>query len=75
MSWAILIPLITQYGLPFVQHLWSLFQNGTPPTEADWAELRKLAAQTANSQMVDALTRAGIPLDSPQAMALLGLTK
>jgi len=74
MNWPMLIPLIVRYGVPFAEKMWNLFTKGGVPTEADWAELRALSDQTAKSQMTDALIRAGIPLDSDEAKALLALT-
>ena len=75
MSWAVIVPLIVQYGLPFAQKIWSLWTTGTDPTQSDWDALMKLANQTPLSQMQDALTRAGIPLDDPRAAAFLALVK
>ncbi len=73
MSWALLIPLIVQYGLPLAESLWQKWSTGTAPTQADWDQLKALAAQTPLTQMTDALTRAGIPLTDPHAVALLAL--
>jgi hypothetical protein len=73
MSWAVLIPIILQYGLPFAEKLFALATTNNPPTQADWDALKVLADQTPETQMQAALTRAGIPLDSPQAVALLAL--
>jgi hypothetical protein len=73
MNWAMLIPVIVKYGVPFAEKMWTLFSAGGVPTAADWAELKRLSNQTANTQMTDALTRAGIALDSDEAKALLAL--
>ena len=75
MNWTMLVPLIVKYGIPFAEKIWKLFTAGGVPTEADWLELRALSDQTARSQMTDALIRAGIPLDSNEAKALLALVK
>ena len=75
MGWATLIPIILQYGVPLAEKLWQLASSGKDPAQADWDALKALTNQTALSQMQDALTRAGIPLDSPQAVALLALVK
>lgn len=69
--WATLIPVILQYGLPFAEKLWQQWTSGKDPTQADWDALKGLAQNTARSQMVAALARAGIPLDDPKAVALL----
>jgi len=73
MNWTVLIPIILQYGVPFAEKIWTLFSSGKAPSQADWDELKKLAAQTATTQMTDALVRAGIDLNSDTAKALLAL--
>ncbi len=75
MSWAALIPLILEYGLPFAERIWTLWSSKAEPTQADWDALTKLANQTPLSQMQDALARAGIPLDDPRALPFLDLVK
>ena len=73
MTWATLIPLIAQYGIPFVTKLidkWTNNPNGAP-TAAEWQELVTLSQQTAKTQMLAALSRAGIDPNSPQGQALL----
>jgi hypothetical protein len=74
MNWAILIPIIAQYGLPLAESLFQKWSAGAVPTQADFDQLRALAAQTASDRMKLALARAGIPLDDPKALALLALT-
>lgn len=73
MSWELIITLINQYGLPLAYKLWQLAESKLPPTQADWDILNALASQTAKSKLIDALNRAGIPLDDPKAVALLAL--
>lgn len=69
--WASLIPVILQYGVPFAEKVWQKWSSGNNPTQADWDELKALGKNTARSQMLDALSRAGIALDDPKAVALL----
>ena len=69
--WQILIPVITQYGLPFAQKIWEKWTSGANPTPQDWADLTAMSQQTALSQMKSALARAGIPETDPHAVALL----
>ncbi len=69
--WATLIPVIAQYGIPFAESLWTKWTSGKDPTAQDWADLKALAGQTAKSQMLAALGRAGIDPASPQGVALL----
>jgi hypothetical protein len=73
MTWAILIPLIAQYGLPLVQQLVQKWESGAAPTAADFTVLLAASQQTAKSQMTAQLTAAGIPLTDPHAVALLAL--
>jgi hypothetical protein len=75
MTWVTLIPLIAQYGLPYVEQLWKLWTTGTPPTQADFDNLRSLASQTASDRMKANLTAAGIPLTDPHAVSLLALVQ
>jgi hypothetical protein len=75
MNWAILLPIIAQYGLPLAEKLWQKWTTGAMPTQADWDELDAITRQTAQDRMKANLTAAGIPLDSPQAQALLALAK
>ncbi len=71
MDWVTIAALILQYGLPFVEKLIANWTNKTPVTPAEWAVLVALGQNTALSQMKAALTRAGIPLDDPRAIAIL----
>jgi len=73
MGWEALIPIIAQYGIPLAEKLFQKWTSGTPPTQADFDELRALANQTAADQMKARLAAAGIPLDSPQGKQLLAL--
>ena len=75
MSWAILAPLIAQYGLPFAELIYQRWASGASPTQADFDQLRALGSQTAQDRMKLKLAQAGIPLDSPQAVALLALAQ
>jgi hypothetical protein len=76
MPWVTLVPLLLQYGLPFVDKLitfWTTNPNAVP-TQAEWQSLMALANQNARTQMLSALARAGIDPASPQGVALLALT-
>lgn len=75
MTWAALIPLIIQYGLPYAEQLWKLWQSNTAPSQADWDQLKVLAQNTAYSRMQDALRQQGIDPASPQGQALLALVR
>ena len=73
MSWAALIPVIVQYGVPVAEQLWKLITAGGAPTQADWDTLKKLATQNATSQMLVVLEQNGIDPNSPQGKAFLAL--
>ena len=75
MTWTLIISLIAKYGLPLAESLWTKWRSGAEPTDADWAELRKLSEQTAHSQILDGLKRAGIDVESEEAKNLLALVE
>lgn len=70
---AALLPLIIQYGLPFAESVFNKVTSGAQVTAQDFADLRALAAQSATDRMKVVLAAHNIPLDSPQAVALLAL--
>lgn len=71
MNWAVLIPIIAQYGLPFAESVFQKWTSGNPPTQSDFDQLRTMLEQTAKDRMTAALQRAGIASDSDQGKALL----
>lgn len=73
MGWEVLLPVILQYGVPFAEQLWQNAQSSAAPTQAQWDTLKGLASQTAQTQLMDALKRAGVPLTDPKAVALLAV--
>lgn len=73
MNWALLIPIIANYGLPLAEKLWQKWSTKGEPTQADWDELKALGMQTFHSQLLAALTRNGISVDDPRAKELLKL--
>lgn len=75
MNWALLIPIIAQYGLPLAEKLWQKWASKGEPTQADWDELKALGAQTMESQLLAALVRNGISVDDPRAVELLKLVR
>lgn len=75
MDWGIIAQLIVQVGLPAVEKIIANWQNKAPVTVEEFQAVRALAVQnTARARMIYSLQAAGIPLDSPQAKALLALT-
>ena len=73
MTWAVIIPLIVQYGLPVAEKLFQLFTSNATPTQADWDSLKALGTATRKQDMTLALIRNGIDPTSPQGVALLAL--
>lgn len=74
MNWAILIPIIIQYGLPFAEKLVEKWSSGGAPSLTDIQELKALASKNAKDILLARLVAAGIDPASPQAQALLALT-
>lgn len=73
MPWPLIIQLIGQYGLPLAELLWKKWGSTDLPTQADWDQLKALAAQNAKAQMMAALIRNGVDPNSAQGQALLAL--
>lgn len=69
-----IISLIVQVGYPVAVKLIDKVFTKSPVTQADWDSIKADAAQTAKDRMKAQLVAAGIALDSPQAVALLGMT-
>ena len=73
MTWAALLPLILEYGIPIAEKLWTLLQSNAAPTAADWEALKALGLSTRKQDMTAALIRNGVDPNSPQGQALLAL--
>lgn len=71
MNWAVLIPIIVQYGLPVAESLFQKWQSGSVPTQSDFDQLKTMTQQTAKDRLTAQLAAAGIPLTDPKAVALL----
>ena len=75
MTVAMWIQLIMKVGVPLAEKLWQKWSSGKELTQADWDELKAISEKTPESQLSDALVRAGIPLDSEKAKKLFELLK
>jgi uncharacterized protein (UPF0297 family) len=76
MSWNLLISLMAQFGpaaFDLAKKLIEKWNSSDPVTLIDIEELRSLGRRTSRDALVESLVRAGIPLDSPQAVALLAM--
>jgi len=71
MTWAIIVPLILQYGLPFAEKVWLLWAAGNLPTQADWDTLKELAKLRAVDLMRQVLAKLNIDPESEQGKALI----
>jgi len=77
MTWAQFALILMQFGVrgfDLADKLVANWSSQEPMTPADVAEMRKLGQRTSRDAVIEALTRAGVALDSPQALALLALT-
>ena len=73
MTWAVLVPIILQYGVPFAEQLYTLATSSAAPTAADWAKLSALASTNAQAQMLTELAAAGIDPTSAQGKSFMAL--
>lgn len=73
MNWAVLIPIIAQYGIPVAEALVQKWTSGSAPTQADFDNLKQLAASQASDEAKKVLTSLNIPLTDPRAISLLAL--
>lgn len=75
MNWVTIANLIITAGVPATQKILDNWHNNVPVTPAEFTTVRTLATQTAQDRMKAALEKAGIPLDSAEAVALLNLAQ
>lgn len=73
MSGVVIAQLILTYGIPAAEAIYNMVASSTPPTAADWANLKALTSQTAKDRTLKQLAAAGIDPTSPQGMAMLAL--
>ncbi len=72
------IAIALQYGLQYGPQVIGAVVNlfSKPPatvTQADWDDLISKCSTTAKQQMIDALAKAGIGIDTPQGLRFLAL--
>lgn len=70
---ALLIPLITEVGIPLATKLLALYESKTNVTSDMWNDLLKEASQTATSQMLTTLVANGIDPNSDKGKSFLAL--
>jgi hypothetical protein len=55
--WTILAPIIARYGIEFASKLWGNIKSTEEPTEAQWEELRAVAAKSYDDYIAEAKTK------------------
>lgn len=73
MSGVVIAQLIVQYGIPAAEAIWKMVQSATPPSQADWDNLKSLTSQTAKDRTLAQLKAARIDPTSAQGVAMLAL--
>lgn len=58
-------------GLDLVEKLIKKFETGGPVTSAEWADMRTVGLDNGKDRMIAVLTKAGVDLNSPMAVALI----
>lgn len=61
MGWETLIPLITQYGIPWTYSLWKIITTHSDPTEEAWAKLIVLSQTPELDYLNAARAKVGLP--------------
>lgn len=69
----ILVPLITQVGIPLAMQLVALWEQGGNVTAAQFQALIAATTVSARQVLINQLTAAGVALTDPHAVALLAL--
>lgn len=75
-TWAMLAELLIKFGpagFSLAEKLVEKWSSTAPLTLEDIAEARKLGERSPRDAMIEALIRAGEPLDSEKAKAMLAL--
>lgn len=66
MTWTALIPLITQYGLPWAYNFWKIVSGTDTPTEEQWQQLLAMSQKPLAEYIKEAAAKAGqAPPPSP----------
>ncbi len=61
MTWAVLVPLIIQYGLPWVLDLWQIIQAHPEPNAEAWDKLLALSQKTMLTYINESRAKVGMP--------------
>ncbi len=61
MTWAILAPLIAQYGIPWTYQFWLIVTQHAEPTQAAWDALLALSQKPMLDYINEARAKIGLP--------------
>ncbi len=61
MSWPVLIPLIAQYGVPWVYQLYLIVTQHPEPTDEAWMKLLALSQKPILEYINEARAKIGLP--------------
>jgi hypothetical protein len=71
---SLLIPLITQVGIPLASQLIALWEKGGTVSSAEFSALIGQTSVSAKQVLINQLNAAGISLTDPHAVSLLAIT-
>jgi hypothetical protein len=69
----LLVPLITQVGIPFASQLLALWEKGGVVSSADFQTMISATQVSAKQVVTNALTAAGIAPTDPQYIRILSM--
>jgi hypothetical protein len=69
----LLVPLISQVGIPLATQLITLWEKGGNVSSAQFNALMAQTQVSARQILINQLNAAGVPLTDPHAVALLAL--
>lgn len=75
LTWVTLATLLAKYGPEMTDFIVSRIHAGNEVTPEEWAKLRAMALQTPESQLREAMARAGITEENEHAKNLLSMVK
>jgi len=72
-TWMTVASLLVKYGEEVTDFIVRKINAGGPVTAEEWAELKTLSEKTPKTQLIDAVTRAGLAMDDPKVIALFNM--
>ncbi len=74
-SWSVIAGLVVQYGLPLAERIWQKASSNSPPTQADFDELKAMSERTPESLLREVLAANGVSETDPKAIEIFRLLK